>query len=126
MHIEIIDDSVADVRLVKGKLNENKLFKQKGSTYGYEFGLDGLKFYSKADADLLPDVIVLEAKYADGSAMDLIRFSKTSEKLKGIPIVIYTGSEDVETKRACLAAGAIKVIQKGPKGPVELSNFLAT
>ena len=126
MHILFIDEDAGDLELVTARFNKNPVFKQKGSVFGHEYGMKRLVFYSKADLDLLPHAIIMEAKFSDGSALDLIRFIKSTKKLKDIPVVIYTGTDDEENKRAVLVAGAMRVIHKVSGGPEELAVFVAT
>ena len=92
MHIQIVEDDMGDVKLVRAQLNKNPLFKRNGATFGCKYGMEMLRHYNELGPMFQPNVIVLEAKYSEGNSLDLIRFAKSSKKLKHINIVIYEAS----------------------------------
>jgi response regulator RpfG family c-di-GMP phosphodiesterase len=109
--VVMIDDDFGDVKQVQREISAQA--KHLKAVFGHEMGLWVLKGYTKNEADILPALIVTEAKFVDGSGVEIIRFVTSSSLLQHIPVVVYTNTDDVEAKQACLVAGATKIITKG-------------
>ena len=58
------------------------------------------------------DVIVSDVKMPIKSGLDLVRALRKLDKTKDIPIIILTGSTEVELRQQALELGASKVINK--------------
>ena len=114
MRIKIIDDDYGDVAALQGRLMAIDAVKSAGGCFGFTSGMDLLSYYQTEEEPAFPDVVVLEAVFVDGSAADIIKGFRGLSALMSIPILIYTGTDDEEAKRSCLAAGATKIFPKGP------------
>jgi DNA-binding NarL/FixJ family response regulator len=127
--ILMIDDDAGDAEAFRARVSH--LFAKKGidfvTIFGHEMGLWKLARYKPGDEDMLPDVIVQEAAFAGGSSVEIVQFICKSKILCQIPVVIYTGSDDEEIKRACLVAGASQIFPKGPgtQGLEALAAYVA-
>ncbi len=126
-HLFYMDDDFGDVRqmseVVKATLHPTDF----DAAVGLESGWRSLRFFVKEGKEVWPDVIVMEARFTEGSALEVIRFIKSSP-LAHLPVIVYTGTDDEDLKRACLAAGATKVFSKGPgtKGAESLTAYVST
>jgi len=66
-----------------------------------------------------PDVILLDLMMPNVSGFDILRTMRQDEKLKHIPVVILTSSDDAETKLKALQYGAMDFLAK----PVDASEL---
>ncbi len=69
----------------------------------------------------IPDLIVLDVGLPDGSGFDVLRWIKRREKLKDIPVIVYTGSTDPEHARMAEEFGVRQYLQK----PADLIDLVA-
>ncbi len=69
----------------------------------------------------IPDLIVLDVGLPDGSGFDVLRWIKRREKLKDIPVIVYTGSTDPEHARLAEEFGVRRYLQK----PADLIDLVA-
>jgi len=68
----------------------------------------------------LPGIILLDLKLPGVSGQEVLDEIKSDPKLKKIPVVLLTGSDDPEDVDMCYQAGANGYISK----PVNFENFI--
>jgi response regulator RpfG family c-di-GMP phosphodiesterase len=112
--ILMIDDDKGDVEILRTKISNIFTGLDFMAVFGHKMGLWKLNRFRPGDEDLVPDAIIHEASFADGSSVEIVRSIRGSKLLSRVPVLIYTGTDDEETKRSCLVAGATKIFPKGP------------
>ncbi len=71
-------------------------------------------------ADLLPTLILLDLKMPKVSGLEVLRFIKTSETLRMIPVVVLSSSRELRDLEECYQIGANAYVVK----PMEYADFL--
>jgi FixJ family two-component response regulator len=106
IRVAVIDDEVS-VRKALARLLSAASFEPQ--TYGsaQEF-LDSLKTHE-------PDCAIIDIHMPDISGFDLYRHLLREKR--SIPVIVITAFDDAETRRQCLAAGAIRFLTKPLHGP---------
>lgn len=92
--------------------------------FDYESAIERLRFFEQMEDAPSVGVYVVDAKLVEGSMSDIIRRIKGSTRFRHVPIVVYTSTDDEVAKKACLSAGAVKLIPKGVEGHAELTEFI--
>ena len=69
----------------------------------------------------VPDLIVLDLSLPDGSGFDVLRWIKRRERLKDIPVIVFTASTDPEHARLAEEHGVCRFLQK----PAEFGDLVA-
>lgn len=94
--ILIIEDNVADIRLIKEILKKEKMYI---SSKCITKGIDALKYLKKEgifkDAQT-PDLILLDLGLPDIDGIEILRDIKLDDLLRQIPVIIMTVSKDEE------------------------------
>ncbi len=94
--ILLIEDSPGDVRLTKEALNEIKMDSE---LYIVNDGVEAYEFLTKKDkySDMpTPDLILLDLNLPKMDGRELIERIKENEKLKSIPVIVLSTSNDQE------------------------------
>ena len=94
--ILLIEDSPGDVRLTKEALNEIKMDSE---LYIVNDGVEAYEFLTKKDKynDMpTPDLILLDLNLPKMDGRELIERIKENEKLKSIPVIVLSTSNDQE------------------------------
>jgi CheY-like chemotaxis protein len=60
----------------------------------------------------VPDLIVLDLSLPDGSGFDVLRWISRRERLKDIPVIVFTASTDPEHARLAEEFGVRRFLQK--------------
>jgi putative two-component system response regulator len=81
-------------------------------------GKAALKFL--ADADMLPDLILLDVMMPLMSGFDVCKAIKSEPRLKDIPIIFLSGAGEVDNKVKALACGGVDYITK----PFEIDDVI--
>ena len=68
----------------------------------------------------VPDLIVLDLSLPDGSGFDVLRWIARRDKLKDIPVIVFTASEDPEHARLAKEFGVRRFLQK----PAEFGDLV--
>jgi DNA-binding response OmpR family regulator len=68
----------------------------------------------------VPDLIVLDLSLPDGSGFDVLRWIARRDKLKDIPVIVFTASEDPEHARLAEEFGVRRFLQK----PAEFGDLV--
>ena len=69
----------------------------------------------------VPDLIVLDLSLPDGSGFDVLRWIARRERLKDIPVIVFTASTDPEPARLAEEYGVRRFLQK----PAEFDDLVA-
>ena len=114
IRVAVIDDEVS-VRKALARLLSAASFEPQ--TYGsaQEF-LDSLKTGE-------PDCAIIDIHMPDISGFDLYRHLLREKR--SIPVIVITAFDDAETRRQCLAAGAIRFLTKPLHGPALIEAIIA-
>lgn len=86
-------------------------------------GLEALEMLNKAD-DPLPDYIFLDLRMPRVSGRKCLIEIKSSDRLKNIPVIIYTTSTEVDEACELKQLGAVRFISK-PRSPEEIYYILS-
>ena len=101
--ILLVEDDPYDVELIVTGLAENNLANEVVLARDGDEALDFFncrgKFTNKAD--LVPAVVLLDLKLPKVSGIEVLKYMKTDERLKSVPVVILTSS----TKDTDIAEG---------------------
>ena len=68
----------------------------------------------------VPDLIVLDLSLPDGSGFDVLRWIKRRERLRNIPVIVFTASTDPEHARLAEEYGVRRFLQK----PAEFGDLV--
>jgi two-component system response regulator len=96
MNIEIllVEDNPGDVRLTREALKDSKIH---NNLYVVEDGIDALRFLMKEDEFAhvpSPDIILLDLNLPRMSGREVLAYIKHDERLRLVPVVILTTSDD--------------------------------
>jgi sigma-B regulation protein RsbU (phosphoserine phosphatase) len=101
--ILVIDDD-----LMIRKLMEKILVKEGHEVYLAETGRSGFEMIKSK----LPDLIILDLMLPDENGLDLLKTVKSIPETKMIPVIVLTGSSQVDDKLIALKSGAVDYISK--------------
>jgi CheY-like chemotaxis protein len=87
-------------------------------------GQETLELLQNMDASSLPDYIFLDLRMPRYSGQQCLLQIKEDERLKAIPVIIYTTSKEVEHAEQMQALGAVHFISK-PNNPEEIYYVLS-
>ncbi len=107
----IVDDEIANVRVLKRYLNGG----------GYS---DILTSTDSTTAIALierekPDLLLLDIMMPEVSGIDILRSLREHRRFRHLPVLVVTANTDLETKRTCLELGATDFLHK-PVDPLDL------
>jgi CheY-like chemotaxis protein len=116
--ILLVEDSVADVKLVELALDEA------GSTSRLDRAEDGAEALDRLDAVVAgtvprPDLVVLDVNLPRVSGIDVLRRIKSDPDLRSIPVVVFSTSRSDVDVAAAYACGASSYVVK----PTDLALF---
>ena len=113
--ILIVDNDFGDFSQIKSRIRSLDKTLTVGGVFSKESAHRVLK-QVESDPDDMQNylAIITEVVLDGGNSFDFIVRVRNSAVFKSIPILIYTGTDDEEAKRSCLAAGATKIFPKGP------------
>jgi two-component system chemotaxis response regulator CheY len=102
--ILVVDDSPTMRRMIMASLRElgDVGFDQAGS------GLEAIERLSLAPVDLM----VLDLNMPDVHGFEVLRFVRTHERFRTLPVVVLTTRGDEESRSAALAEGATRYLTK--------------
>lgn len=116
--ILLVDDSVADAKLVELALEEA------GSTSRLDRAEDGAEALDRLDAVAAgttprPDLVLLDVDLPRVSGIDVLRRIKSDPELRTIPVVVFSTSRSDVDVAAAYACGASSYVVK----PADLNRF---
>ncbi len=88
--VVLIDDSVADATLIKMVAQQSKLTKE---IRHFEGGQEALNYLNEVTGPL-PNLILLDLNMPGVSGHEVLEAVRRSERLRRIPVVVLTSSED--------------------------------
>ena len=110
--ILVVDYSPTMRRMIVASLRElgDVRFDQAGS------GLEAIERLALAPIDL----VVLDLNMPDVHGLEVLRFVRTHDRFRALPVVVLTTRGDDESREAALRAGATRYLTK-PFGPETLA-----
>jgi len=121
--ILIVEDNEDDFYITERTFSKAGLMNSLVRAKSGDEALDFLFFreaYANNTAADLPGIILLDLKLPGVSGREVLSEIKADPRLKKIPVVVLTGSEDPEDIDRCYQAGANGYISK----PVNVENFI--
>jgi two-component system chemotaxis response regulator CheY len=109
--ILVVDDSPTMRRMIMASLRElNVEFAQAGS------GLEAIERLAVAPVDL----VVLDLNMPDVHGLEVLRFVRSHDRFRELPVVVLTTRGDEESRRTALGEGATRYLTK-PFQPTALA-----
>ena len=121
----LIEDNPADIELTKHALANNAFSVNLSIAMDGEEALDLLKkcnHDSKKQPLIKPDIILLDLHLPTTSGYDVLKYIRSTDGLKHIPVVILTASNSYKDIEKIYALGATSYITK----PVDFDVFVET
>lgn len=120
IHILLVEDNEADIVMTCEAFEDAKLRNEIGiARDGYE-AIAYLRREGKFADAIRPDIILLDLNLPGPNGKDILKFVKSEESLKDIPVVILTSSEaSHEVKQAYYLAANCYIVK-----PVDMSKFI--
>ena len=102
--ILVVDDSPTMRRMIMASLRElgDVTFDQAGS------GLEAIERLALAPIDL----VVLDLNMPDVHGLEVLRFVRTHERFRALPVVVLTTRGDEESREAAMREGATRYLTK--------------
>jgi two-component system, chemotaxis family, response regulator Rcp1 len=118
-HILLVEDSAADIGLVREALNEHKV---NCSLTAVTDGEQAVKFMDEVDAggESCPDLIILDLNLPRKPGREVLKRIKMSEKCESVPIIILSSSDNQRDKDGVAAFNPTRYIRK----PSKLDDFV--
>lgn len=117
INILLVEDDPDDIELLQEVFADNAIaFAMKAITHGDKV----LPYLEECPA--FPDVIVLDLNLGKMDGKDILRSIKTSDRFRGIPVVIMTTSSSRDDAELCQTAGADRFFTK----PSTMAEFNTT
>lgn len=118
--ILLADDDPDDRELFAEALREADEYSK---CIAVEDGLEAIR-YLQDHSHALPDYIFLDLRMPGMSGRTCLQTIKNDERLKNIPVIIYTTSDFVEDSKDMIGVGATHFITK-PDNPEEIYYILS-
>jgi CheY-like chemotaxis protein len=120
VHILLVEDNEGDILLTTEALNEGKIA---NIVSVVKDGWEAIQFLEKKEKyklESLPDIILLDVNLPKMNGHEVVKYIKTSETLKHIPVIMLTTSTSPNDVFQCYQNHANCFITK----PVEVGDFL--
>ncbi|MEA3504298.1 MAG: response regulator [Bacteroidota bacterium] len=118
--ILLVEDSESDAELTIIALRKNKLINKIHHVVDGEQALEFLFKEKEADSVVFPKVVLLDLKLPKVSGIEVLEKMKADEKLKNIPVVVLTSSDEGSDLEKCYDLGVNSYIVK----PVDFDKFV--
>ena len=121
--ILLVEDTPADAELTMRALKRNNLV---NGVAWVKDGAEALDFllargkYAGRDPDALPRVVLLDLRLPKLNGMEVLRRIKSDDRMKEIPVVVLTSSEEEVDIDECYRLGVNSYITK----PVSFDDFI--
>ena len=122
----LVDDSPEDSQAIARALAQVGCF---NPVYRFDRGQDAVDFLTRAGKFARPgvaprpDVVILDLYLPDMSGLDVLDEIRHHPALKGLPVIVVSGSTDPDAERECLEAGADAFLHK-PSNPRGMATIL--
>ncbi len=120
IEILLVEDNPGDIRLTQEVLKEGKIHNHLNVVEDGEQAIAFLNHVEPYTVAPLPDLILLDLNLPQRNGLEVLRMIKTDEKLKHIPVIIFTTSEAEEDVAGAYDLYANCYITK----PIELEQFI--
>jgi two-component system response regulator len=107
--IILVEDNAEDIAFTRRVLKHNEL---NGSLIVATNGKEALEALQSMNGSDLPELILLDINLPDISGIDLLTLIKKEQRLKDIPVVILTGSNEDQDIQKCYDLGASSYLVK--------------
>jgi CheY-like chemotaxis protein len=112
-HIVVIEDSDADIYLLKHALQENGIEFEMTTFDNGEEGLAALCGSGKPAIDLpAPDLILVDLNVPRSDGFEVIRKIRATPRLNDVPVAVLTSYASPAAQKKCEALGAAAWIRK--------------
>jgi two-component system response regulator len=115
----IVEDNPDDLELILRALQRNGMTNQLEVARDGQEAIDWLNAVAQGDPGTLPALILLDIQLPKIDGPEVLRHIRTSEKLKRIPVVMLTTSDEERDKIKCYNLGVNSYIRK----PVDFNQF---
>lgn len=115
--ILLVEDSLSDAKLVAKALDGAK---RQTKLRTVSDGEQAVAFLKDAKGEALPDLIILDLNLPRKDGWEVLSECKGDERLREIPIVVFTTTQMARDVQRCYAMGANSFVAK----PFELQPFL--
>jgi two-component system, response regulator len=119
--ILIAEDEEADIGLMEVVLGECGILDQVAFARDGEKALDYLHCGGETpcSTDFVPALIILDLKLPKVTGLEVLKRLRNNERLREVPVVVFSSSLDEREKAECLAYGANNFVVK----PLEFDAF---
>lgn len=117
--VVIVDDNVAESRLMSEVLKENIPDMQVHTFKDCQDALNAFQDYSIYD---VPHVVVLDHRMPQMNGTELLSILSAHANFSDIPMIVWTGYLDRQVEKQCIDEGALMVRSK-PRNFQEYCNF---
>jgi len=118
--ILLVEDSESDAELTTIALQRNNMVNKIHHVVDGEEALDFLFKEIASNEICPPKVVLLDLKLPKVSGLEVLAKIKSDEKLKNIPVVVLTSSDEDRDLKECYSLGANSYIVK----PVDFDKFI--
>ena len=120
IHILVVEDNEGDIFLIKEALEEGKIVNKISVTKDGKEAIDFLEKKEKYKNEETPDLILLDVNLPKKNGHEVLKYIKTSEDLKQIPVIMLTTSSSDKDVLLSYKNHANCFITK----PLDVNNFL--
>ncbi len=117
--ILLIEDNRTDARVIVNALQTANVIGTINHCYSGEEAIEYLMNRSVGHGIVQPAMILLDLSMPGLAGLDVLKVVKTTAKLRSIPVVMLTTSDEPSDVNACFAAGANSYIKK----PVGIARY---
>jgi two-component system, chemotaxis family, response regulator Rcp1 len=96
-----VEDNPSDVMLLKAAFRMNEFYPELHIAQDGEEALNWLND-QKAKGEALPDLILLDLNLPRKNGFEVLTVLKGNKELSSIPVIVYTGSTNLEDRAACM------------------------
>lgn len=106
-HLLIVEDNRYDLELARTALELSDVQCELSVARDGQEALDVLR-----EAQSLPDLVLLDLNMPRVSGHEVLEQIKTDERLRPVPVVVFTTSDETNDRAICAAAGADDYVLK--------------
>lgn len=117
-HLLIVEDNLHDLELARTALELSDVQCEVSVARDGQEALDVLR-----QAERLPDLVLLDLNMPRVSRHEVLEQVKNDERLRPVPVVVFTTSDELNDQAVCVAAGADDYVVK-PSGFEDLIEML--